>query len=98
MHILTLTFSRSFQAFKNGKYTTNGVYLAINNLPFHLRTLIENIMLVIVMPGPKEPTAYEYDQMLKPLIDDLIKLEKGKLGYLDRELSNTAFRSAYAGT
>lgn len=68
-----------FQAFKNGKYSTNGVYIIINNLPFYLRTLIENMMLVIVMPGPNEPSSYEFSQIMEPLIDDLIALEKGKI-------------------
>jgi hypothetical protein len=73
----------SFQAFKgkyviSGKYSVNGVYIIINNLPFYLRTLIENMMLVIVIPGPNEPKGYAMDQILEPLIDDIIALGKGK--------------------
>jgi hypothetical protein len=71
----------SFQAFKNGKYSVTGVYITINNLPAHLRTLPENMMLVIAMPGPGEPTHYEFDQIMQPLIDELIALEGGKLPY-----------------
>lgn len=78
---LTLFYHR-FQAFKNGKYSTNGVYIIINNLPFYLRTLIENMMLLIVMPGPNEPPTYEFGQIMEPLIDDLILLEKGEIPLL----------------
>jgi hypothetical protein len=53
--------------------------VSINNLPFHLRTLPENMMLVIAMPGPGELTHCEFDQIMQPLIDELIALEGGKL-------------------
>jgi hypothetical protein len=55
----------------------NRVYIIINNLPYFLHTLIENMMLVIVIPGPNEPTAYEFNQIMEVLVDDLIMLEKG---------------------
>ena len=54
-----------------------GVYIVINNLPLQLRTRHENMILVMVMPGPKEPSSYEYNQMLQPLVEDLIALGKG---------------------
>ncbi|EUC60787.1 transposase family Tnp2 protein, partial [Rhizoctonia solani AG-3 Rhs1AP] len=78
--LLGLSFSINadgYQTFSNGSYSTMGVYITINNLPFYLRTLIENMLLVIVIPGPNEPTAYEFDQMMEPLIEDLIALTQG---------------------
>ncbi|KAG8724353.1 hypothetical protein FRC09_019802 [Ceratobasidium sp. 395] len=60
-----------------GNYSVNGVYIVVNNLPFYLRTLIENMILAIVIPGPKEPKGYALDQMLEPLVDDLIRLANG---------------------
>jgi hypothetical protein len=36
------------------------------------------MILAMVMPGPKEPTAFEFNQMLEPMIDDLIALGEGK--------------------
>ncbi|KAG8716823.1 hypothetical protein FRC09_015154 [Ceratobasidium sp. 395] len=73
-----------FRAFRNkfskgGSYSVNGVYLVVNNFPPHLRTLIENTILAIMIPGPKEPKGYALDQMLEPLVDDLIKLAEGML-------------------
>jgi hypothetical protein len=68
-----------FQAFKARGYSVNGVYLVVNNLPFYLRTQTENMMLLMVTPGPKKPKAYEYDQMMAPLVNDFIELQKGKV-------------------
>ncbi|CEL60097.1 similar to KIAA0564 protein [Rhizoctonia solani AG-1 IB] len=71
-----------FRAFKgkfasgNG-YSVNGLYIIINNLPFHQRTLIENMILAIALPGPTEPKGYAFDQILEPLVDDLIALAEG---------------------
>lgn len=36
------------------------------------------MILTIVMPGPKEPNAYEFDQIIEPLINNIIELEKGE--------------------
>lgn len=35
------------------------------------------MLLVTVMPGPNQPSAYELDQIFEPLVNDLLKLEKG---------------------
>ncbi|CCO36986.1 hypothetical protein BN14_11135 [Rhizoctonia solani AG-1 IB] len=78
--LLGLIFSLNldgFQTFNHGNYSTMGVYITVNNLPPHLRTIIENMLLVIVIPGPNEPTAYEFDQIMEPLIDDLVALGQG---------------------
>jgi hypothetical protein len=66
------------RAFKKGKYSIQAVYVIINNLPLHLRTLHENMLLAIVMPGPREPTDYEFNQILEPLVDELIRLGRGE--------------------
>ncbi|EUC67692.1 transposase family Tnp2 protein, partial [Rhizoctonia solani AG-3 Rhs1AP] len=70
-----------YQVFKGkfaaSSYSANGVYIVINNLPFFLRNLIENTILVLVLPGPHEPKGYAFDQMFEPLVDDLIQLAEG---------------------
>ncbi|QRV98832.1 Transposase family tnp2 [Ceratobasidium sp. AG-Ba] len=66
-----------FQATKEGNYSVGACYLAINNLPRHMRFLRENIALCIVMTGPNEPSAYALDQMLTPLVDELLQLKQG---------------------
>ena len=61
-----------------GLYSVSGAYVIVNNLPFHVRTLIENMILVITIPGPKEPKDYALDQILEPLVRDLQLLAQGK--------------------
>jgi hypothetical protein len=36
------------------------------------------MMLVIAISGPGEPTHYEFDQIMQPLIDELIAFEDGE--------------------
>ncbi|QRV78265.1 Transposase family tnp2 [Ceratobasidium sp. AG-Ba] len=75
---LSLTLNTDwFQATKEQNYSVGACYLALNNLPRHLRFLRENISLCIVMPGPKEPNDYALDQMLEPLVDELLQLKQG---------------------
>jgi hypothetical protein len=52
--------------------------MIINNLPRHLRFLRENMALVLIFPGPHEPNDYMLDQIMEPLIDELLMLQKGE--------------------
>ncbi|QRV83198.1 Transposase family tnp2 [Ceratobasidium sp. AG-Ba] len=91
-----------FRAFRgkysvSGNYTVNGVYIIVNNLPFYLRTLIENMILAIVVPGPKEPTGYAMDQIMEPLVDDLIELSRGvQLPVFNQQTGQIEMRTVYA--
>jgi hypothetical protein len=67
-----------FQATKEGNYSVGACYLVINNLPRHMRFMRENIALCLIMPGPNEPSDYALDQMLGPLVDELLQLKQGK--------------------
>ncbi|EUC58849.1 transposase family Tnp2 protein, partial [Rhizoctonia solani AG-3 Rhs1AP] len=66
-----------FRATKEGGYSVGACYLAINNLPRHMRFLRENIALCMIMPGPNEPNDYALDQMLDPLLEELLQLQQG---------------------
>ncbi|CAE6392968.1 unnamed protein product [Rhizoctonia solani] len=68
-----------FQSNREGNYLVGACYLVINNLPRHLRFLRKNICLALVMTGPKEPNDYALDQMLGPLIEELLELKQGGL-------------------
>ena len=57
------------------------------NLPPEVRFLIENIIPVGVIPGPKKPL--ELDTFLDPLVQELIQLEIGTMAF--DALSNTVF-------
>ncbi|CAE7101351.1 unnamed protein product, partial [Rhizoctonia solani] len=69
-----------YQVFKGkfaaGSYSANGLYIVVNNLPFYQRNLNENMIVTLVLPGPREPKRYAFDQMIEPLVDDLIRLAK----------------------
>lgn len=56
------------------KASVGGIYLVCLNLPPELRLKPENIFLVGVIPGPKEPSAHQINYILRPLVDDLVKL------------------------
>ena len=76
--ILNARVSR-FQSTREGNYSVGAGYIVLNNLPRHLQFLRENICLVLIMPGPKEPTDYALDQMLSPLIEELLELKQGEI-------------------
>lgn len=44
-----------FEPFERGVYAVGAIYLTILNLPRNIRYKLENIILVGVLPGPKEP-------------------------------------------
>ena len=57
-----------FLPFSNTQYSVGALYLAVLNLPRKERYKIENIILVGVIPGPKEPK-----QTLNPLIAPFVE-------------------------
>lgn len=44
-----------FQSFKHSTYSMGAIYVAIENLPSQDRYSSENIILIGVIPGPREP-------------------------------------------
>jgi hypothetical protein len=59
-----------FQPFKHLTYSVGAIYLSIFNLPRHLRNRIESIILVGIIPGPKEPKL-TLNSYLTPLVTEL---------------------------
>ncbi|QRV91932.1 Transposase family tnp2 [Ceratobasidium sp. AG-Ba] len=75
---LSLTMNTDwFQATKEGNYSVGACYMVLNNIPRHLQFLRENIALCIIFPGPREPTDYALEQMVEPLVNDLLELKQG---------------------
>lgn len=64
-----------FQPCKHVQYSVGALYLAIMNLPRHLRFKRENILLCGITPGPNEPK--NINEFLAPLVDDLLTLLAG---------------------
>ena len=75
-YLLTLNVDW-FQPFLHTNYSVGGVYLTIQNLPRHLRYKEENIMLIGLIPGPREPKL-TINSYLSPLVEELkLFWEKG---------------------
>ena len=65
-----------FQPFDHTQHSEGVMYLSVFNMPRRERCHEHNIILVGVIPGPKEPELH-INSFLQPLVDDLKKLWKG---------------------
>ena len=59
-----------FQPYKHIQYSVGCIYLIIQNLPREKRYLEENVILVGIMPGPKE-SHLSIDSYLQPMVNEL---------------------------
>ena len=59
-----------FQPFKHTEYSMGAIYLVIQNLPRSERYKEENVILVGLLPGPKEPKV-SINSYLIPLVQEL---------------------------
>lgn len=66
-----------FEPFEHSVYATGVVFLALLNLPWHIRYSQENIIICGLIPGPKEPSL-NANSFLEPLVQELLQLWKGK--------------------
>lgn len=60
-----------FQPYKHVTYSVGAVYLVILNLPRSIRYKQENVILVGILPGPREPSR-DINSYLRPLIEELL--------------------------
>ena len=60
-----------FRPFRNSPYSCGAIYLVVNNLPRAERFKKENVILVGIMPGPKEAKKSDMNHYLRPLVDEL---------------------------
>jgi hypothetical protein len=63
-----------FNPTKTMQYSIGAIYLVVNNLPRDQRFKRQNMILVGLMPGPKEPKTSEINHFLRPLVDELLDL------------------------
>lgn len=59
-----------FQPFKHTEHSTGAIYLVIQNLPRTERYKEENVLLVGVIPGPREPKL-SINSYIMPLVEEL---------------------------
>lgn len=65
-----------FQPYTHTVSSVGVVYLTIMNLPRHLRSKLENMILVGIIPGPNEPK-HDINTFLEPLVEELLHFWKG---------------------
>ena len=65
-----------FQPYKHTNHSCGVIYLVLMNLPREERFKPENVILVGIIPGPKEPKG-DINSFLKPLVDELIDFWDG---------------------
>ena len=65
-----------FQPYKHTNHSCGVIYLVLMNLPREERFKPENVIIVRIIPGPKEPKG-DINSFLKPLVDELIDFWDG---------------------
>ena len=80
--------------FERSAYSIGVIYLVVQNLPRSLCFKLENVIVVGLIPGPREPKN-TINSYLKPLINDLLKLWEGvKMRTSGSILARTFVRAA----
>ncbi|XP_019624867.1 PREDICTED: uncharacterized protein LOC109470372 [Branchiostoma belcheri] len=67
-----------YQPYKHSEYSVGVLYLVILNLPREERFKEENLIIVGLIPGPKEPKL-DINTFLEPLVEELQDLWNGVL-------------------
>ncbi|KDQ07639.1 hypothetical protein BOTBODRAFT_82779, partial [Botryobasidium botryosum FD-172 SS1] len=66
-------FSPFWNKVAGKKFSVGVVFMVCLNLPPEIRYKLENLYVVAIIPGPKEPSLDEINPMLRPIVDDLIR-------------------------
>lgn len=82
-----------FQPFKDAPYSVGALYLVILNLPREDRFKEENMILVGLIPGPKEPSL-NINAFLDPLVEELQALWDGIIMEDSSFLGHQVYRAA----
>ena len=65
-----------FQRYKHTNHSCGVIYLVLMNLPRKEKFKPRNVIIVGIIPGPKEPKG-DINSFLKPLVDELIDFWDG---------------------
>lgn len=75
-----------FQPFSRVQYSVGAIYLVVQNLPREVRYRQENVILVGLIPGPREPSL-TINSYLAPLVQEL--QQAWDTGFTIRDSTNT---------
>ncbi|TFK59319.1 hypothetical protein BDN72DRAFT_780904, partial [Pluteus cervinus] len=67
-----------FQAVSNGNHSTGAIYLTLCNNPRGIRYLCEETALVLVIPGPNEPSLEQLNECIKFIVRGMRELYMGE--------------------
>lgn len=84
-----------FQPFSNSEHSVGVIYMVVLNLSRRIRFLPENVIIVGIIPGPREPELV-INTFLKPFVDDLLLLWHGV--YLRENNTEKLYRFVLVGT
>lgn len=86
-----------FRPFSGVPCSWVAIYFTINNLPRSVRYR-KNVILVGIMPGPKEPKTYDINNYLKSLVDELRELYTGvRMTTFEQPKEKATVRAARGG-
>lgn len=74
-HLALGLFCDWFTPFANSPYSVGVLFACIHNLPREQRYRPHNMVLLGVIPGPREPADLQH--LLAPLVDELLRLQAG---------------------
>ena len=66
-----------FQAIKAGSHSTGAMYMTCCNNPRSLQQLQEETILVMVVPGPDEPTLEQMNKLINIWVQHMLVLGQG---------------------
>ncbi len=86
--LLTLTMNvDGIQPSKGCQSTIWPIILVINELPSKVRFALQNVILAGFWPGPSKPSRDEIKHLFRPLINELLVLERGHIfHFLNRNI------------
>ncbi|KAG8903983.1 hypothetical protein FRB99_002432 [Tulasnella sp. 403] len=56
------------------KWSIGAIYLVCLNLPLSMRFKLENVCLVGIIPGPREPSQEEINEFINPVVDAFLSM------------------------
>jgi hypothetical protein len=76
-HTIVLIQNYRFQAVKGACHSTGAMYATVGNTPRLFRYLREETILLLMFPGPHEPTQEQYNNLMEICVEHFKRLYNG---------------------